>query len=221
MKNRYLRFKKTNLLIRYKKIRGHTKIWKEIEVWIETNKTLDIDNLQLSKRDYVKVWVAPFSNISVLNSEFPAPRRKTRQKIVNGIFEIYTHWKQQLETLDKPYYLKVWYFPHNVSMCQVVCAIDDFVNFYDSTFYTPEVNKPFPEQSSFGLNWEYKHQEHHVTIDDIGEPEEFYSEKEFLDNKKHIESVIKIVNTRISTYKNKNKTTTYYSIKECNVWIGG
>ena len=103
-----------------------------------------------------------------------------------GIFEIYNSWKNQLDSLNKPYYLKIWFFPEDVSKCQVVCAIDEFIDFYDVTFYKPKINKPFPFDKR-GLNWQYCHQEHHLTIKDIDEPESFYSYQDYLDNKKWIE----------------------------------
>lgn len=204
----------------YKKIRGHHKIWKNIDSWVSYNKKLDLEYLQSRKREYVKVWVQPYSNISVLNSEFKPPKYKTRKKIIEGIFEIYNSWKNQLDSLNKPYYLKIWFFPEDVSKCQVVCAIDDFIDFYDVTFYKPKINKPFPFDKR-GLNWQYCHQEHHLTIKDIDEPESFYSYQDYLDNKKWIEAVIKNPKTRISEYNENETLTTYYSIKEYDVWVGG
>lgn len=208
-------------MIRYKKIRGHNRILKDIDTWVANNKTLDLDYLENKQREYVKFWVAPFSGISVLNSEFSPPKGKTRKKIVAGIFEIYQNWKNQLETLNKPYYLKIWYFPHDVSKCQVVCAIGDFIDFYDMTFFKPKETKPFPDQNDLKIDWEYRHQEHHITKDDIGEVEDFMTEKDFLDNKKWVESVINNPKTRISEYPDDENTSTYYSMKECDIWIGG
>lgn len=205
---------------RIKKIRGHKRIWKEIENWVNYNKTLDLDYLKSRKRDYVKVWVSPFKNLSVLNSEFSPPKGKTRQKIIEGILEIFKNWETQLNSLDKSYYLKIWYFPHDVSKCQVVCAIDDFLNFYDITFYKPTIAKPFPDED-LDLQWEYHHQEHHVTIKDIGEPEDYYSLQDFIDNKKWVEAIMKNPKTRVTEYNDNGEKTIYYSIKDCDVWIGG
>lgn len=208
-------------MIRYKKIRGHNRILKDIDTWVAHNKTLDLDYLENKQREYVKFWVAPFGGISLLNSEFSPPKGKARKKIVNGIFEIYQNWKKQLETLNKPYYLKIWYFPHDVSKCHVVCTIEDFINFYDITFHKPKDSKPFPDKNDLEINWEYRHQEHHLTMDDIGEVEDFMTEKDFLDNKKWVESVMRNPKTRISEYPDDENTPTYYSIKDCDVWIGG
>ena len=208
-------------MIRYKKIRGHKRIWKDIDLWVAQNKVLDIDYLKNKQRDYIKVWIPPFGNIAVLNSEFTPPKGKTRKKIINGIFEIYKHWKMQLDELGEPYYLKIWYFPKDVSKCQVVCAIGDFTTFYEVTFFKPKKEKPFPENSR-NLNWNYRIQEHHITKDDIQEPDDFYSERDYLDHKKWIDKKMKDSKTRISEYKDASGTnTTYYSIKEYDVWLGG
>ncbi len=194
---------------------------KEIDHWVQSNKTLDIEYLKQRQREYVKVWVHPFSGIFILNSEFSPPKGKSRQKILEGIFTIYHSWKKQLDELEIPYYLKIWYFPHDVLKNQVVCAIGDFVDFYDVTFFKPEATKTFPEDTK-GLTWEYRHQEHHIRESDIEEPEMFGTYRDYLDYKKWIDGVMKNPKTRINTYQNEDGTKdTYYSIKECDVWIRG
>lgn len=206
-------------MIRYKKIRGHKRIWKYIDNWVEQNKQLDLEYLQSRQREYVKVWIQPFGNISVLNSEFAPPKGKTRKKIIAGLLEIYNHWKQQLDTLNEPYYLKIWFYNNDVSNSQIVCAIDTCLDFYEKTFYKPKESKPFPS-NTLGLDWEYRHNENHFTIDDFGEPDHFYNMKEYIDNKKMIEGIMKNPKTRISKYTDKeSKTTTYYSIKYSDVWL--
>ncbi len=69
-------------MTRYKKIRGHHKIWKNIDSWVSYNKKLDLEYLVSRKREYVKVWVQPCFNISVLNSEFNPPKNKTKKKLL-------------------------------------------------------------------------------------------------------------------------------------------
>ena len=207
-------------MIRTKKIRGHKRIWKNIDIWVAQNKQLDIEYLKRSQREYVKVWLQPFGNISVLNSQFAPPKGKTRKKIVAGLLEIYNSWKQELDKLNEPYYLKIWFYNNDVSNSQVVCAIGDCLDFYETTFYNAKENKPFP-LDDFGLNWEHRHFENHFTIDDFGEPDHFYTMKEYLDNKKRIEKIMQDSKTRITDYKDKSgKTTTYYSKKYADVWLG-
>ena len=69
-------------MTRYKKIRGHHKIWKNIDSWVSYNKKLDLEYLVSRKREYVKVWVQPYFNISVLNSEFNPQKNKTKKKLL-------------------------------------------------------------------------------------------------------------------------------------------
>jgi hypothetical protein len=73
-------------MTRYKKIRGHHKIWKNIDSWVSYNKKLDLEYLVSRKREYVKVWVQPYFNISVLNSEFNPPKKIRLKKNYCGYF---------------------------------------------------------------------------------------------------------------------------------------
>ncbi len=116
--------------MRYKKIRGQKRLLKDVDEWIERNKKLNLD----SQRDYAKIWVHPWSGISVLNSEIPEPRGKIRKRMLQGLFEIHDEWKAQLDTLGEPYYLKLWIYHERFSRSQVVCATGDFLKFYDKTF---------------------------------------------------------------------------------------
>ena len=96
-------------MIRYQKIRGHNRILKSIEDWKTYNLELDLEYLKSNQRNYCKIWVSPFANISVTNSEIPSPKGKHRQEIIKGLLEIYTHWETQLNTLNKPYYFLIAY----------------------------------------------------------------------------------------------------------------
>ena len=116
--------------VRYKKIRGQKRLLKDVDEWIERNKKLNLD----SQRDYAKIWIHPWSGISVLNSEIPEPRGEIRKRMLKGLFEIHDAWRAQLDTLGEPYYLKLWIYHKRFSKSQVVCATGDFLHFYDQTF---------------------------------------------------------------------------------------
>jgi hypothetical protein len=206
-------------MIRSKKIRGFNRILKRIDTWVVTNKQLDLEYVKSYQRDYTKVWVQPYSNLCIGNSVIPAPKGKVRQKIIDGLFEIHSHWKNQLETLNTPYYLKIWFYHPDISRSQVVCAIGDFISFYDTTFHNPNENKSFPFDKR-ELQWEHRIDEDHITKDDICEPDDYVSMEDFLTNKKWIEKIMKHPKTRITEDVDENKTTTYYSFKNSDVWLG-
>ena len=69
-----------------KKIRGHNRIWKDIEKWKKANLKLDLENLKNYERDYTKIWINPFSRISLTNSRIPEPKGETKERILNGPF---------------------------------------------------------------------------------------------------------------------------------------
>lgn len=207
-------------MIRTKKIRGHKRIWKRIDYWIQNSKQLDFEHVKDYQRDYSKIWVRPYSNLDLGNSITPAPKGKTRQKIVKGLFEIHANWKQQLDTLNTPYYLKIWLYHPDISKSQIVCAIKDHINFYNITFHNPNENKPFPFDSR-NLNWEHRiHEEHFFEDDLFGEIEDWASEKDYLENKKWLTRKLKGQH-RITKDKCENGSIkTHYSFKVCDIWLG-
>lgn len=123
------------------KLRGHTRIHKTIKLWKEKNLTLDLDNLKANQRDYCKVWVSPFSDITLSDKLIPKAKGKSRKLILEGLLVIFNSWEQQLQTLNQPYYLAIWLFDPDIEKSQIVCAIDDMLNFYDITFFRPEHQK--------------------------------------------------------------------------------
>lgn len=211
--------------MRKKKLRGHKRIWKDIEIWRNNNLKLDIEYLKTRQRDHVKIWVSPYCDYTMLNSEFPQPKGETRKKILKGLIDIYTEWKKQLDELGQPYYLKIWLNDPYFSESQVVCAIGDFLTFYDSTFFTPDKDyatkveaqkKNLPE----GLNWECRWDESHFNDQELGEPSDYYSEEDYTQAKTDFAGKLrKNPRTQIVTNK-EGVTTTYYSIKVGHVWLG-
>ena len=101
--------------MRLRKIRGHKRRWKKIEDWKNYNLNLDMDYLLEYQRDYVKIRIHPWSGLSLINSVYLEPKRLTKQKMLNGLFDIYDQWKKQLDNFGKPYYLKIWLYDNRFS----------------------------------------------------------------------------------------------------------
>ncbi len=209
--------------MRTKKIRGYSKILNSIDRWRTNNLELDVEELKYNQREYVKVWIHPFSTISALGSSYPAPTGKARKMILKGLIDIYSSWKKSLEELEQEYYLRLWLYPQDISKSQVVCAIGDFLNFYDGTFYVPEDQNEFPFDQ-FGefkdrlqkFSWTQAHEEIQLQDHDVGEPEEYGSLKEYYAHRKWFNR--KIRNARLIAGNEEGQRT--YSVKQDIVWLG-
>ncbi len=210
-----------------KKIRGHKRLWKAIDQWKNENLPLDLETLKVRERDYTKIYVHPYSSISMLTSVFPQPKGVTRKRIIIGLFEIYEQWELQLKSLNEPYYLKIWLYEPRFSNSQVVCAIGNCLQFYDNTFYKPEISKRL-NPNNFGslkhnisnFNWEYRYDEEHMNNAELGNPEDYYLIEAYNQEKKWIEQRLKKPH-RVTTYTEPiGDATEGYSFKKGVVWIG-
>ena len=120
--------------IRYRKIRGINRRKRAIEQWGGCNKALDIEGLKETHRDYVKFWVNPWSRLSLINSIYPEPTDDCEYLLIKNLQNIYHSWRDSIEELQTPYYLQIWLFEGYISDSQVVCAIEDYKDFYKHTF---------------------------------------------------------------------------------------
>lgn len=81
----------------------------------------------------MKFKVYPWT-ISIINSSIPQPKGKIRQQIINGLLDIYDQWLLQLASLGQPYYLKIWLYEPRLLESQVVCALGERIDYYESLF---------------------------------------------------------------------------------------
>lgn len=210
-----------------KKIRSHKRIWKDIDSWVNNSKNLDIENLKQLQRDYTKVRVYPYTDTSNVKSVFPQPKGITRLKILEGLVTIYESWQQSLEKLNEPYYLKIWLYEPYLTHSQIICAIGDFICFYDTTFFKPALSKTLNpknygalEEKMKTFNWEYYYDEEHLDKTTLGQPEDYYSQEEFEREKKWFDNKLKKPH-RITKYDEPyGDATEGYSFKRGVVWIG-
>ena len=210
------------------KIRGHKRIWRKIEQWLLNSKNININYLISRERDYVKFSVYPWIGISRLKvrSIIPEPKAKTKQKILDGLLEIYDSWKNELDKLDEPYYLKIWLYEERFARSQVVCAIRDEIHFYDKTFSKPDSAKEI-DKRKFGNNKKLDNYKWELRLDEdiydnffIGEPNDYGSESEYLDSKKWFE---KMLLKKHRKYSLENPTEDYYELyafEKGKVWLG-
>lgn len=120
--------------MRIVKIRGHRRHWKVIKKWSANNHDLNLKNLKDRGYDYTKIWVHPWSGLNMSFSEIPHPRGQTKRLMLEGLTSIYTAWKEKLDSLGEPFYLKIWYFEPRIAKSQFVCAIGDYIDYYNGIF---------------------------------------------------------------------------------------
>lgn len=183
-----------------------------------------MDLIEKYNYEYVKIFIHPWCDISIIKSEFPEPVRKTKQLILNGLIDIYGAWKKQLDNIGQPYYLKIWLCEPRFSKSQVVCAIGDRINYYENLFFNPGQKKQlrtgnygYLENKLSALNWEYRLDEDHIEDDCVGEPQQYLTEYDFLETRKWFNKTMKKPH-RITALDNAIE---YYSFKKGDLWLGG
>jgi hypothetical protein len=189
---------------------------------------MDMQYFDSTQRDYAKIWVHPWSGISVTNSTIPEPKGKTRKLIIEGLLTIFNSWKAQLDKRDQAYYLKIWLYEPHITRSQVVCARGDMLNFYDNTFSKGQATKELNTQhygllstQMEGLNWALHKEEFHFSQEDIGEPEEYMTLTDYQENKRYLERLMKHRRIKMHTTENNGEQSTLYAHQIGNVWIGG
>lgn len=216
--------------MRKKKIRGHRRRWKDIENWRLDNLDLNLTDYLLkdSDRYYAKISVDPWSGLSLTNCEIPQPTGKTRQKILEGLLDIYENWKGQLDKLRQPYYLKIWLFEPRFSQSQVVCAIGDSIDFYENTFLKPEETKNLNLDHYGQLKnrlenfaWDYRLDEDHYDNLEVGEPENYISRQDYEDKIKWFERLLRKPHRTNKFSEPIGEATESYSFQRGEIWLGG
>ena len=148
--------------------------------------------------------------------------------MLNGLLDIYEDWKNQLDKLGQPYYLKIWLFEPRFSQSQVVCAVGENVDFYENTFFKPEERKNL-NKNNYGklkerlesFNWDYRLDEDHFDNTEVGEPEIYASKQDYEDTKKWFAKLL-IKPHRTHKFKEPiGDATESYSFKRGDLWLGG
>lgn len=213
--------------MKLKKIRGHKRIWKAVKLWEQENIDLDIQELKAHQRKYVKIWVSPYCDYDLKGSQTPEPKGETRALILEALINIYHSWQRELEHLEEPYYLKIWLYEPNFSRSQIVCALGNFINFYETAFNIPKVQKKF-NPINYGrfseklkdFKWTYAPEEKALTIADIGEPEEFESIEDYRENKKYVRTRLKRPFRKSTSEDETSGVTEYFWFKHGAIWLG-
>jgi hypothetical protein len=214
--------------MRVRKIRGHKRRWKQIQSWKNSNLNLDLDYIKEYERDYTKIRIHPWSGLSLKNSTYPEPKRQTKLKMLNGLFDIYDQWKNQLDKLGKPYYLKIWLYDNRFSMSQIVCATGEYVDFYAKTFNKSEKEEQIKSNKYKAqlqprieiFNWECHLDEDHFDNTDLGQPDDYETIEEYLESKIWFEKLMKKPHKTVKFKEPIGDAIESYSFEKGKIWIG-
>jgi hypothetical protein len=208
-----------------KKSRGHKRLWKDINEWVESNKELDTDQLFSSGRNNIKV---PLSEDYSNNSKTAEYKGKTRRLVLKGLLDIHRQWKKALDKIGEPYYLKIWLYEPHFSLSQLVCGIGPFLNFYDKSFHFSETDKEI-DSNNYGtlsnqmsdLDWKYALDEIHANAFFVGEKDTYSSEKEYYKLRRWYNNRLKTIHRITESVNTEGENKQIHSFKKGIVWIGG
>ena len=208
-----------------KKIRGNKRRIKQIENWRINNLEIDLDYFEKSNRDYVKFRIFAWNPVAMSIHNFPNPKGKIRKKIIESFFDIYESWNIQLKELGKPYYLKIWMFEPNIYNSQVVCAINEKIEYYENIFHKPEMQKNIAKSGSEKIsprineyNWSYRIDEIPIFENEYLR-ENFTSDKDYLEEQKWFKRELKKPYREINQERDEIKEKIFL-LKGSEVWLG-
>lgn len=190
-----------------KKIRGFKRKIKQIEYWKHIHLIIDFENLNKYHKDYAKFRLYPWNPVAMSMYNFPNPKGRIKKLILESFLEIYNSWNDQLKSLNKPYYLKIWLFEPNIYLSQIVCAIDEKIDYYENIFHKPEHSKDFTKsiyyltsQELKDYNWEYYLEEYPFFEEDMA-PDNFYDIHEFKKFERALKKRHRVVYTQVDNLK--------------------
>ena len=208
-----------------KKIRGNKRRIKQIENWRINNLEIDLDYLEKTNKDYVKCRIFPWNPVAISIHNYPNPKGKIRKKIIESFFDIYESWNIQLKQLGKPFYLKIWMFEPDIYNSQVVCAINEKIEYYENIFHKPEQQKKLAKSSLEKIsnrideyNWNYNIEEYPIFENEYLR-EKFASDKDYLEEQKWLKSELKKPFREINQVR-EGITEKIFLIKGSDVWLG-
>lgn len=192
-----------------KKIRGWKRRVKAIEKWKEKNLKIDLERLNIDNRDYVKIWIDPFYRLIKRN-----PPNWFIRKIISEMKEILFSWNNDLKSVNKQYYLYLWLYEENFMNTQIVCAINEKIDFYRNTFEKSSELRKFP------IN-KFKNEDFFDKLDfELAIDEDFIFEND-IDYDSSYKSKVEKKAYRIDNYKIVDGTSQkIYRIKKGHIWLG-
>ncbi|WP_421893937.1 hypothetical protein [Marinoscillum sp.] len=169
-----------------KKIRGTDRRIKRIEQRIEQDSLLDVESL--NSNHYFNFQFEDWYG------ERFGQQRKFRKWIVEQLLNIHNNWDDQLRNLNKPYYLSIWLYEPRLIKSEVVCAIDEKIEYYQNDAFLPSKNQTEFNPANYGhlkqqlepFNWlrkvdmePYHEWEINWPLNGYDNPKDYYRDQRF------------------------------------------
>ena len=129
-----------------------------------------------------------------------------------------------MDKLNKPYYLKIWLYEPRISKSQVVCAIDEKIEYYENIFEKADFkpnDSSLTNQLSSDFKWQPKVDEEPYWKSDLLWPIDQYERIEDSYSDRRL-----LTKLEKGNYKNKeidspngNKDTIYF-LPKGKIWVG-
>lgn len=125
-----------------KKLRNHNKFIRILNKCLDTDAILNVN--ELLEKEYFN-----FQFDDWYGSNF-SKKGLIRTKIIELLFEIHNTWKIELEKLNQPFYLAIWFYEPNLFNSEVVCAIGSRIVRYENETFTKSSKNQNLQLNNFG-----------------------------------------------------------------------
>jgi hypothetical protein len=122
--------------------------------------------------------------------------------------------------------LKIWLCEPRFLNSQVVCAIGNKIEYYDNLFFKSDDFKVLPINTYGKLSTELKKfaveyclDEEHLQDDEVGNPNFYSSQKNYLETKKWFTKLLKKPHRTVKFEEEIYGFTELYSFKKGDLWI--
>lgn len=147
-----------------------------------------------------------------------------RKKIIETLLKTYFEWKNELDKLNKEYYLAIWLYNPRMLKSEIVCAIDEKITYYNNESFLSNNKNPEFDPKQIGelsaklkqFTWVKKFDLNSVREWEINFPKEQYeSEKEYNKDQKFYN---KLIREKFHVVEKDNEKIYFHP--KGDVWIG-
>jgi hypothetical protein len=193
-----------------KKIRGWNKKIRQIDLWFDRSKNLDVGHLQKYREDYVKIQINPWNRLVKR-----APPNWYYKLILVKLIEIHDLWIQNEALKDHPHDLQLWLHEPNTIRSEVVCPLVGKEGGRRDNYYLKSNDfKQFPFEK-----WSSKKVDLHRFTWELYDDHDFVFESHYELSEEEIDELFNegYIKEEIEV---DGKNDVRYKKKVGNVWIG-